>query len=104
MEAKLNAISRNNNCFVVAIFDCCREDISAKVKGEGEIHLEVYNGPGSRIFLFGCSPSSFRGADNLLVKTLEERIREEACQSTDGHFKFHKVCREFEIEGNECPN
>ena len=36
MELKLNAISRNNNCFVVAIFDCCREDISAKVKGDKE--------------------------------------------------------------------
>jgi len=99
MEEKLSALSKFPNCFVVAIFDCCREDISHLEKGSGAHEADDDTCAGSFLVLYGCDPSGFRGADNLMAKTIEQRIKQAVCESGDGtHFLMHRVFKNFWIE------
>ena len=54
MESKLDALSKFKNCCVVAIFDCCREDISSLEKSLGAPNDDSIPCLGSKLFLFGC--------------------------------------------------
>lgn len=93
------------NCFVVAIFDCCREDISSLEKDFGARELDDPTCTGSFIVLYGCEPSANRGADNLMVTILEARIEQAVRESGDGaHFLMHKVFKDFWIEDRFCPD
>ena len=92
MEEKLNSLSKNPNCFVVAIFDCCREDISRLEKDFGAREAEDPTCTGSFIVLYGSEPSGYRGADNLMAEKLEARIEQAVSESGDGtNFLMHKV-------------
>jgi len=67
IEGRLDALSKLKNCYVVAIFDCCREDISALEKNFDAPAVDFTPCKGSKLFLFGCEPSNNRSADNKLV-------------------------------------
>ena len=73
MEEQLSALTEIDNVYVVAIFDCCREDISRLAKDSGARASDSAAG-GNFLVLYGGKNSGKRDTDNLMAPTLEANI------------------------------
>lgn len=54
LEAQVRALSITEGCYVIAVFDCCREQLNSGTKGSGQPVYE--EGKQNLIMTFGCKP------------------------------------------------
>ena len=82
LEMQLRTLARVPSSYVVAIFDCCRQNMSAAMRGvtdPEDIKLGLKEDDDINLYMsFGCAPSDSVPAKSTLVENYFLHLRKQA--------------------------